>query len=903
MNLTLSLLSLLLQPVQPQPLQPKKEADAPSNVSASITLRDVDLAELIDKLKLDLSYKVAGKLTVKATLSAPLSDAISSSAYTIRGTFTSSELSIEGMRFQKLNADVVYANGKLTLSKLNGTLPAATATGTSGTFSGSASAAIEPRGDMKADLALTSIPLGEVLRLIPDGVAVTGNVDGKAEFRAPVDKLSDPASWNATSELTASTLNVFDRTITNAKLALSIADGKATLRNAAATVEGIPLAGDATITLSGKYPFTAVVKSQPQSVSELRKLVPEAEIPVPITGKLATTSTATGTISPFTISAEGAIDATDLTIAKAPAEKVSAKWKVTDERVTLSDLNASIFSGSITGFADYPLKADKTGKFQLNFKDVDSGSIVAAFPKVPVKIAGSVSGNLNGSIPVSVGNANRAITSKLELKADKLTVQNIPAEELNGSLSLHGTAVRYELEGKTLGGSFEVKGQYPEAIAPKELPVDPDGEGLIRIRNIDLSRIARVLRLTTPLQGLVDFNFRYTADLSQGSGSYSLRGFRYGTGQQLTLPQISGRLRLRNGTFEAFDLVGPVSVGSLRANVRGSLADPSRNFYRLSLDRADASKLISTFTGISSNVIDGGISLTVRGKFWPEFRAVGTLGLSRGSIGGITVSDVRLPFDLFVRSSSGQLNIRDAVGTFGNGRANGQLEYGWGASGRMNGQLRFTNVGIGKLFSDLKQSNYFGSARATGRIDISGENVLSAEDLKGTIVASISQAAVRDLPALSSITPFISPTALVKPFDTGELRANLSRGVLRIQELTLASPSADLYADGNITTSGRVDLGVIVRTGTIGLNDTAIRRIGVSLPLYIGPIPVQVVRDISAFLSNRTVRLTITGTLASPQPQVNTAHIFTDEAIRFLLRRYLPGTADILPEISPRLRR
>jgi hypothetical protein len=242
------------------------------------------------------------------------------------------------------------------------------------------------------------------------------------------------------------------------------------------------------------------------------------------------------------------------------------------------------------------------------------------------------------------------------------------------------------------------------------------------------------------------------------------------------------------------------------------------------------------------------------------------------------------------------------TGTVGDGRVSGQFEYSWGASGRADGQLKFTNVRVGNLLTDLKQSNYFGTARVTGRIDLKGENVRSADDLTATVVAGIEQAAARDLPVIDVIGPFVPQAVLIKPFDAGELRARLSRGVFRIERLTLASPNTDLYADGTVTTSGRLDLGVIVRTGSIGLNDALLRQLGLGV-IPVGPLPLQVVRDVSAFLSNRTVRLNITGTVARPQPQVNTAALITEEAVRFFLRRYLPTTAAVLPEVSPRSNR
>ena len=161
----------------------------------------------------------------------------------------------------------------------------------------------------------------------------------------------------------------------------------------------------------------------------------------------------------------------------------------------------------------------------------------------------------------------------------------------------------------------------------------------------------------------------------------------------------------------------------------------------------------------------------------------------------------------------------------------------------------------------------------------------------------------RDIPVLTAVLPFVSPTALLKPFDSGELRGRLSRGVFRVEKLSLSSSNAELFAEGNVTLSGRLDLGVIVRTGSVGLNDLALRQLGLTLPLTVGPIPIALIRDVSVYLSNRTVRLTIGGTVSTPRPQLNTAALLTDEAVRFFLRRYVPVAADVLPEVSPRLNR
>lgn len=891
-------LLILLQVVPPTPLPPK---NAGGTVSASITLKDVDIAELIQKLELKLGYAIGGKVSVKATLSVPLNDATNTGSYTVRGKFTAAEVTLEGLKVQEVSADVVYADGKLTLTDLQASLPPDTPNGKAGTLSGTATAALSPRGDLTAKIKFTQLPLGTALKAVPGGIDASGAVSGSADFTAPVDTINDPATWTGNADVSAPALAAAGRAIKDAKLRVDLKKGTATVTDAAGVVEGIPLAGSGTLALTNKYAFTARIATKPQEVSELQKLVPELELPVAIKGKLATDAKAEGTLNPLAVTASGGVSATDLMVGDTPADKLTAKWKLTPEKFVLSDLSAGVFKGTIKGNADVPLVETEKGAFAVTFDTVDAGAVAKAFPAVPVKLTGNVSGGVKGAIPVARPGEDRAVAADVNLKADKLTVQGIPAEALTGTLKLVGSAVDYKLDGKTLGGSFEVSGRYPEAAPPKDPPPAPPPQaGVISLRNIDLAKLAEVLRLEVPLRGIVSFNFTHSGDFQNGSGTYTVRGLSYG--RERLLNEVSGRVRLKNGQIEAGDIVGPVSSGTIRARVRASLTQPSRNFFRLDVDRLDAGNLLAVFTGLDRSFIDGGVSVVARGKFYPEFQMGGTVGLSRGRIAGLTASDVRVPFTLVVRERGGQIRVQDATGSFGNGRASGQFDYTWGGSGRLDGQVKFTGVKLGNVLKDFKQANYFGGARATGRIDLKGENVRSADDLTGTLVATLEQAAVRDLPVIDVITPFVSPTALTQPFDSGELRARLSRGVFRIEKLTLASPSADLYADGTVTTAGRLDLGVIVRTGTIGLNDQLLTQVGLALPLP-GALPIQLARDISVFLSNRTVRLNVTGTIASPRPQVNTTALIADEAIRFLLRRYAPAAAAILPEVSPRNRR
>src|SRR5207249_2115338 len=150
------------------------------------------------------------------------------------------------------------------------------------------------------------------------------------------------------------------------------------------------------------------------------------------------------------------------------------------------------------------------------------------------------------------------------------------------------------------------------------------------------------------------------------------------------------------------------------------------------------------------------------------------------------------------------------------------------------------------------------------------------------LLATLNQTSVRELPILRQAVPYLNPAGLVKPFEAGDVRATLSRGVFHVQRLALANPTAQLFAEGTVTTSGRVDLGVVAHTGSIGPDVRALRLFGLQLPPF-GPLPLTLIRDVTNFLSNRTIRLTITGTVDNPIVRVNAGALLTEEAVRFFL--------------------
>ncbi|MFO0798090.1 MAG: AsmA-like C-terminal region-containing protein [Gemmataceae bacterium] len=870
----LLLAATLLQPPD------KKRADQ-TPVEATLSLRDIDVAQLVEQLELKIPYKLGGKVTLRAKLAVPLGEVTTAASYKLSGTLTSPELRFEGLTVQDAAADLHYQNGVLTLSELRGKVPHAG--GAPGEFRGTAKAAIDPAGDATAKLTLTKLPLGPVLAALPDlGVGGAGVVTGEAEFRAPFDKLQDPATWAASAKLASDELTLAGRTARAVSFAAKVDKGTLTLTDGAATIEGIPVTAAGTLGLTGELKLDAAVKAAGASVTDLRKLVPELKLPVPVEGTLTADARLTGTLSPVAVRAAGRVTAADLTLNKTAANHLDVRWEFDPDRLRVTQLTAQVFGGSVDGKLDYPLKPDRGGSFDLGFKDFDAAQAGAFVPDFPVRLSGAVTGKVAGTIPPAkdgpcVGNLD------VDLTAPKLRVQGFPAEKLVGKASVRGGAIEYSLEGHSLGGTFEVKGRYPGG---KEEPKGPRGSA--RLSNLDLSRLAGALGADAlrPLQGRVDATFDYANDLSAGSGRVGVRGLRWGA--EATADDIDAVLLLNDGTLELRDLRGYMAGGVLRGRARVNVDEPGRNFVSLTLDRANAARLLAPF-GEGGAALDGSVSLVVRGSFGRASRLTGSVTLDRGTVGGAGVVGLRVPFEVTAGAAGGRLTVREATALAGSGRTTGAVTVDWGVGPgvQVNGRVQLLDVPVRALAPGLGDNAFVGSGKLTGRFDVSGENVRSAADLRGTLVGVLNGTSAQEIPLLRQAVPYLNPIGANRAFQTGDVRATLAGGVLRVQRLALANPTTQLFADGTVTLSnGRLDLDVVAHTGQIGPDVRGLRLLGLRIPT-IGPVPVGVIRDVTDFLSNQTVRLTITGTTANPVVRVNTGALLRDEAVRFFLTRYV----------------
>jgi hypothetical protein len=590
---------------------------------------------------------------------------------------------------------------------------------------------------------------------------------------------------------------------------------------------------------------------------------------------------------PTAWTASGTLQSDRLMIDQFKVDALSLRWSEAAEGVKLSDLAAQLYGGKVTGSAFLPLRETATGSVDLSIANVDAAALTKAVPGFPFLVEGEVSGSVAGKLASAPGKP-RELTTQVELAAPKLRVRGIPAEKLHGTVRYRSGAGDYSLGGELLGGKFKLEGKLPPRPETQDKLKEP--EGRLQLEGVRLDRLWQALRLEQtvgPFRGVValDLPFHYgLGGRPLGEGRFEIRDLRWnGTDVAST---VQGDLRLTGDTLQFRNVSGALAGGTLRASLVLGLTARARSFFNVALEHADAAKLVTPFPGLAGSVA-GTVEIRLRGSLGREWNGGGVVVLEHGKLFGAEVSEWRLPLDFgyVPERGSGQLDVRDGGAQIARGRATTRASLRWDVGGlRLEGNLRLIEADLRSLFGPSNGFGSIGAGRINARVEFGGSEIHSVDDLTATVEASFQQAQAFQVPVLQALTPFIVPGQSATTFQRGDLRARLSRGIVRVQRLTLTNPTIQMIVEGTVALSGRLNLDATARTGTLGINPSFLRLLGLKLPMA-GPVPVALIAEVTSYLSNRVVHLSIGGAVRNPVVRVEPLPLLTEEAVRYFLDR------------------
>jgi uncharacterized protein involved in outer membrane biogenesis len=868
--------------------KPAPAGTPPTYLDINLSLKDVDLAQFVKDLGIKVPFEVAGKLSVKVQASLPVDQPRDLKLYKVSGTATLPTFTLSGVEMKDVSARVRYDNGVLRLEEFRGQLPGQPA----GSFSGTARLGVVPEGDLTADLKLTDIPLAQVLRAAGIKEEIAGSVSGSADLRVPSGRLRDLSAWQGSAKVNSGQVRAFGVQLTDAGATVRVGNGLLTIRDVTGKLEGAAVSGSAEAKLIAPYTYEGKLELAKGDLANLQHLSPGLRPPLALAGRFGITAEVNGTVSPFMAKVSGSGTGRDVKVEKVSVESLRFRWQRAGEVLKLSDVKAGLYGGEVTGSADVPLDAKQDGKVDLRFDNVDVGALARDVPTVPLRLEGKAGGSVKGTLKAAPPGGERSFDADVDLSSPRLRVQNLPTEKLSGTVSYRNGAGEYHLKGGLLGGTFELDGRIPPRPAADVPPPKPEPppDSRLRVRGAQLSRLGEGLGTRGSLDQLhgrvdldADFRLVGTDYTPVGTGRFTVTGLRWG--DRNLSATIRGDVVLAGGDMRLPDLSGEFAGGTLRGQMVFRLRDLDRSYFNVAIDGADAARVLAPWPALAANV-SGAVSARLRGTLGREWTGGGNVALTRGKVAGLDVSELRLPLRFAVAPARGraQLDIEDTSASVARGRLSGRASLGFGLGTHLEGNLRFSGVDLRTVLRSVTDSTQLGAGQVSGRVEFSGHDVRSLDDVTADVDASFSQAQAFQFPVLSQIAPFILPGQSSTTFQSGDLRGRLSNGIFRVQRLRLAGNVVSLFAQGNVTTAGRLNLDVTATTQVVGTGAAGVRLLFLRLPLA-GPLPLSLLLDATGYFSSTSIHLIVTGTVRSPTVRVEPLSLLTDEAARFFLLR------------------
>ena len=707
-------------------------------------------------------------------------------------------------------------------------------------------------------------------------VSLAGRLTLHAQLLLPLATLRDRRTYRLDGTAQCPRLEIDGRPVSRLTAALHLEQGALSLTELRGWLDDMPVVGDAVAELVEPYRYPARLDLRHGDLAALHRLVPELRPGLDLEGKFALAAELHGTLKPFTCAASGSGRVSPLRLEEVRIDQADFRWEGDGQGFCIRPLAADLYGGRLTGEIRVPLAAGQAAGAELRFDDLDLSALSRDVPGLPFEVDGRAAGTLRATF----GPGAPDLTAQIDLRAEQLRVQGLPGEELRATIRYRRSAVEYRCEGQALGGRFLLHGRLPA----RGTTGDSSTGGRLRMEEIDLARLGTVLGVGQTLERLggraeleVAFRHERPDGLPAGSGRFVLNRLTWDNVEWAS--GLRGELSVDPQQLRLGNLTGTLGQGLLQGQLCVDFRRPERSWFTLNLQQVEAGRLLAPWPAWAARV-QGPVELRLRGTLGREWRADGRLSLARGRVGGVEVADLQAPVDLaFVpRFGRGQFNLREGGAQLALGRATARVSLDWGASTRLEGQLRCFNVDLRTLLRQASELNQVGGGRVSGRIDFGAADLRSFDDLTASIDASFAQTQLLELPVLRQLIPYLVPGQASSPiFSSGNLRAHLNQGVVRIQRLTLTGTLLQLLLEGTITSQGRLDLSV---TASNGRSD----RSG-DFRLPAGPVPLAVLRQATSLLANRLIRLHLGGTVRGPVVQVEPLPLLTEDAARFFLNR------------------
>ena len=412
-------------------------------------------------------------------------------------------------------------------------------------LAGDATLQLEPLGQLQARLKLDQL---ELAQLVEGDRALaklfSGRVGASFEAAAALDRIQDPAAWNANGQLNAADLRAAGLPPVRLGASFRLGGGRFSVSNLAGEADFFRLDGGGEIALNGDFDYSANVRLTSSRLSRLNQLAPDSRLPIEIGGRLGAAAVVQGALKSRTFSAKGGVNARDVRVEQLEIERLEFRYAADGKQLQLHPIEAGLYGGQLRASAVVPLDDQGELRAGLRWSDLPLESLLRPMLEKlggsAPSLAGRAAGTLELSAPggalsqapldwrqwtargridldrLSLPASGAALVSagragaRLRLESGKLRVDELKggwgSTTLDGSGNLNVTAP-YDFDAQLAVSNFDlaILGQLPAAVRPPVTvsgrtgvsaklngalePLQIAGSGALLARQIQVNRV------------------------------------------------------------------------------------------------------------------------------------------------------------------------------------------------------------------------------------------------------------------------------------------------------------------------------------------------------------------------------------------------------------------------------
>ena len=487
-----------------------------------------------------------------------------------------------------------------------------------------------------------------------------------------------------------------------------------------------------------------------------------------------------GTLKPWVAESTGQATIKDLDVQGWNLAAASQCWRSAKDKLILTDIAAKGYGGKIKGTGTLPLKTGATGKLELQYQDIELGQLSHEHFTVPVPVDGKLEGSLRGTF---TSNPND-IDLVLEASTPRVLLNRVPAENIGATLRYRQGFLDYRAEGHTLGGSFQLKG---DVAMTDRTPATRPQAGHLRLEQVDVGRLPAIwdpVGATRNVSGAMDLDLEYRHDgpdrFPIGKGRAVVTDLSWK--EQALASHIQGEVALNREEVTLQELSSTLAQGTVAGKVVVNLRQPERSWFRFNLEDAQASELLQPWPGLAQE-LQGTLTIHSRCTLGYQWSGSAEVVLTRGKVGGVEVTEWRLPlrYTFEPASGDGQVDITDSTAMVAQGRVTGQLQASRADGLRLGGKMNFVGVDLPLVPPWRARLGKAGRPGIWNFMVIESKVWMTSRDHWSPACSKRSWPGA--FPFETPGLPFFG-TPTTATFQTGDVRASLRRGVIHFEKLS-----------------------------------------------------------------------------------------------------------------------